>query len=202
MTTYLIIAFTIFVSYQGFKSDDFFRRYMFNAFLIYQNKDYKRLITHGFLHADWTHLIFNMFTLFFFGDYVEDTFIALYGRIGSVIYLLFYLSAIPLASLISLIKYRNMHYYNSVGASGAVSAILFAAILFFPDMRIMMLLLPIPIPGYIFAIVFLAYSHYMSKQNHDNVNHDAHFVGSVYGLIFPILLHFQFATDFFAHFLG
>ncbi|MCK5537384.1 MAG: rhomboid family intramembrane serine protease [Bacteroidales bacterium] len=196
MTTYLIIGFTSLISYQAFKNKELFNKFMFNAYMVYHKRDFKRLISHGFLHADWTHLIFNMLTLFFFGDHVENTLIAYYGSMGSVFYLILYLTAIPLASLMSLFKHKDMHSYNSVGASGAVSAVLFAAIMFNPTMKIMLIILPIPMPAWVFGLAYLGYSHYMSKQNSDNINHDAHFIGSIYGLLFPALLNINFAVMF------
>jgi membrane associated rhomboid family serine protease len=202
MTTFLIIGFTVLISYQGFNNKEFFNKYMFNAYMIFHKKDYKRLISHGFIHADWMHLIFNMLTLYFFGDFVEDVFNANFGHWGSVIYLLLYLSAIPLSSAVSLIKYKDQHWYNSVGASGAVSAILFAAILFNPNMRIVLMFLPIPMPAYFFGIVYLAYTQYSSRRDSDNINHDAHFIGSIYGILFPILINYHFATEFYNQLFG
>ena len=197
MTTFIIIGFTTYISYLGFNDREFTNKFMFNAFMIYHRKDWKRLITHGFLHADWMHLIFNMLTLYFFGDAVEKMFILSYGKLaGTTIYLLLYLSAIPLASLKSLIKYKDAHWYNSLGASGAVSAVLFAAILFNPDMRLLIMFIPIPIPAWLFGILYLGYSQYMSKQGGDNINHDAHFWGSVYGFLFPLLFNFHYLEVF------
>jgi len=197
MTTYIIIAFTTFISYLGFKDREFTNKFMFNATAIYHQKDWKRMLTHGFLHANWMHLIFNMLTLYFFGDFVEKTFIMGYGHLwGTSIYLFLYLSAIPIASLISLFKYKDARWYNSLGASGAVSAILFAAILFNPSMKLLIMFIPIPIPAWLFGILYLGYTQYMSKQENDNVNHDAHFVGSVYGFLFPLLFNIQYIVYF------
>ncbi len=193
MTTYIIIAFTTYVSYLGFKDREFLDKFMFNAFMVYHRKDWKRMITHGFLHANWMHLIFNMLTLYFFGDFVEKMLIMGFGKIwGTSMYLFLYLSAIPIASLSSLLRHKENQWYNALGASGAVSAILFAAILFNPNMKLLIMFIPIPLPAWLFGLLYIAYTQYMSQQGTDNINHDAHLLGSAYGFLFPILLNHQY----------
>ena len=207
----ILIILTALVSYLAFQNREIFERYKFNAYLIYHKKDYVRLLSHGFLHADWMHLIFNMLVLYFFGPVIENTFIALfssqndltiagtalpYGKIlGRLSFLVFYLSAIVVASLVSLVKHKNHHYYNSVGASGAVSAMVFAFILFAPLEKICLWGV-LCFPGIIWGLVYLGYSYYQTKQNNDNINHDAHFIGSVYGFTFPLLIEPQLFLHF------
>lgn len=161
----------------------------FNAYSVRHGRKWYRLLTYGFVHGGWGHLIFNMLTLYFFGRVTESYFCAAFGTVaGQVIYALFYLSAIVVSSIGDLIKFKDDYFYNAVGASGAVSAVLFASILFEPKMGIYMYFIPIPIPGYIFAPLYLLYCWYMAKRNADNIGHSAHFWGAVYGLAFPLLL--------------
>lgn len=127
-----------------------------------------------------------MWTLFTFGHFVEDTFIAKYGDYGSLIYTLFYISAA--AGLYDLVKYRNHPYYRAAGASGAVSAIMLAAILFEPSIKLAIFFIPIPMYGFIFAILYLAFSAFMEYKGDKSIGHMAHFCGAIYGIIFPLLL--------------
>ncbi len=181
--TILIIIITAFISIAAFNNKNIFVKLQFNPYQVYHRKQLYRLVSHGFIHANWTHLIFNMLSFFFFATYVEQMFHS------SLIFLIFYLSAIIIASSTTLVKQKDNHWYNSVGASGGVSAIVFASILFEPFSKIIILPIPIPIPAILYGIIFLGYSHYMSKRETDNINHDAHFLGAVYGLIFPVLLN-------------
>jgi membrane associated rhomboid family serine protease len=197
--TYLIIAFTAIISILSFRNSAYFSKLQFNAYQIYHRKEWYRLLSHGFLHANWTHLIVNMLVLFIFGPVVENLF-KQHGFGGSVrlyplIFLLFYLSAIVLSSLLSLFKQRNNAWYNSVGASGAVSAIIFSYIFFNPWKKIYIYGI-LPVPGIILGAVYLIYSQYMSKRNVDNINHDAHFVGAVFGFLFPVIMDYSLMGNF------
>lgn len=186
MITLIIIFITSIISYMAFKDYAMFNKYKMNAYMVHNKKDYVRLLSHGFLHADWSHLIFNMITLYFFGSQLEK-YLASISSFPSVLYVFIYLSAIVAASVPSVFKHKNDSWYNSVGASGGVAAILFASILFNPMVGIYIFLIPLPIPGVIFGIAYLYYSHYMSRRGGDNINHEAHFVGAVYGFVVPIL---------------
>ena len=194
MVTIIIIAVTVLVSLACFYSDPLFHALKFSAYdVAHKGKKYM-LFSHAFVHAGWGHLLFNMLTLYFFGTVVEGYFQALWGNAaGIILYLLMYITAAYFSSLWDLRKYADDPYYNAVGASGAVSAVLFASILFEPKMGIYIYLIPIPVPGYIFAPLYLAYCYYMAKKGADNIGHTAHFWGAVYGLVFPLfmmLLHF------------
>ena len=140
-----------------------------------------------------------MLTLYFFGRIVEAYFQVCFGEgLGIVLYVLLYVSAMAVSTLWDLFKYRDDWNYSAVGASGAVSAILFASILFEPKMGIYIYLIPIPVPGYIFAPLYLLYCWWMAKRNADNIGHTAHFWGAVYGLLFPLACR----PDIFHHFLS
>ena len=156
------------------------------------------MLTYAVVHGGWGHLLFNMLTLFFFGRVVEEYFqLAFGGTLGIVLYVVLYVTAIAVSTVWDLVKYKDDWNYSAVGASGAVSAILFASILFEPKMGIYIYLIPIPVPGYIFAPLYLLYCWYMAKRNQDNIGHTAHFWGAVYGLLFPLVCR----PDIFQHFL-
>ena len=157
------------------------------------------MLTYGLVHGGWGHLFFNMLTLYFFGTVVERYFGAAFGSgNGIILYIILYVSAVAVSTIGDLIKYKDDYSYNAVGASGAVSAVLFASILFEPKMGIYIYLIPIPVPGYIFAPLYLLYCWYMARRNMDNIGHSAHFWGALYGLAFPLVLR----PDILAHFIS
>jgi membrane associated rhomboid family serine protease len=174
-------------------------RLMLNPYQVIQKKEWYRILTHGFLHADWTHLIINMIVLYSFGSNVWKWFmqLSLSGYIDSpaLSYSLLYFGGIVISSLLTLIRHRNNRWYNSVGASGAVSAVVFTSIFFSPLDRLYFFAV-LPIPGIVFAILYLVYSSYMGRKNRDNINHDAHFLGAVYGFVFPILIDLDLLNSF------
>ena len=188
MLTVIIIAITCIVSILCFNGTLNGNKLIFNAYQVWHRKEWYRMLTSGIIHSGWGHLFFNMLTLYFFGRVVEQYFSAAFGGVlGTVLYVVLYVSALAISSLGDLVKYRNNWNYNALGASGAVSAVLFASILFAPKMGIYIYLIPIPVPGYIFAPLYLLYCWYMAKRNMDNIGHTAHFWGAVYGILFPII---------------
>ena len=188
MITVIIIAITCIVSILCFNGTLNGNKLIFNAYQVWHRKEWYRMLTSGMIHSGWGHLFFNMLTLYFFGRVVEQYFSAAFGGVlGTVLYVVLYVSALAISSLGDLVKYRNNWNYNALGASGAVSAVLFASILFAPKMGIYIYLIPIPVPGYIFAPLYLLYCWYMAKRNMDNIGHTAHFWGAVYGILFPII---------------
>ncbi len=198
--TLIIIIVTSIITVIAFRSEEVMSRLMLNPYQVVHKREWYRLITHGFLHADWTHLIINMIVLYSFGSNVERWFdqLKMSGYIGSsaLTYSLLYFGGIIISSLITLLRYRNDRWYNSVGASGAVSAVIFTSIFFSPLDRLYFFAV-LPIPGIVFAALYLIYSSFMSRRNRDNINHDAHFLGAVYGFVFPILID----MDLLSHFL-
>lgn len=187
MITIIIIAITCLVSIMCFNGNLNGNKLLFNAYQVWHRKEWYRMFTSGIIHSGWGHLFFNMLTLYFFGSVVEQYFSAVFGgALGSFLYIVLYISAMAVSSIGDLVKYRDNWNYNALGASGAVSAILFASILFAPKVGIYIYLIPIPVPGYIFAPLYLLYCWYMAKRNMDNIGHTAHFWGAVYGLLFPI----------------
>ncbi|PJZ51091.1 rhomboid family intramembrane serine protease [Leptospira saintgironsiae] len=143
--------------------------------------NYYTLATSGFVHADFTHLLFNMLTLYFFGRHVDMV-------LGPLGFMGLYLASILIANLVSFQKNKTDANYASLGASGGTSGIVFASILFYPYSKIFFFFIPIPIPGPIYAILYLAYSYYASKNRQDGINHDAHFYGALTGLAVAILV--------------
>ena len=188
MITVIIIAITCIVSILCFNGTLNGNKLIFNAYQVWHRKEWYRMLTSGIIHSGWGHLFFNMLTLYFLGRVVEQYFSAAFGGVpGAVLYVVLYVSALAISSLGDLVKYRDNWNYNALGASGAVSAVLFASILFAPKMGIYIYLIPIPVPGYIFAPLYLLYCWYMAKRNMDNIGHTAHFWGAVYGILFPII---------------
>ena len=183
----IISIITIVVSIMGFRQEGLFNKLQLNPFQIIQKKEYHRLVTHALLHADWGHLIINMIVFFSFGDGLLKYFSYYFGTSTSVIFIMLYVSSIIMSSLYSVFKHKNNSSYNAIGASGAVSAIVFADIFFDPWSKIYLFGV-IAIPGILFGLFYLGYSYYMGKKSQDNIGHDAHFWGAVFGLIFPILI--------------
>ena len=198
MVTLILILITAAVSILCFVGVLNINALKFNANDVWHRRQGYRMLSYGLVHGGWGHLFFNMLTLFFFGTVVERYFQAAFGNTsGIILYIVLYVSAIAVSTVGDLIKYRNDYGYSAVGASGAVSAVLFASILFEPKMGIYIYLIPIPVPGYIFAPLYLLYCWYMAKRNMDNIGHTAHFWGAVYGLLFPLVCR----PDIFHHFL-
>ena len=191
MITLVIVIITILTSVAAFRRREFFNRFNLSPAHIVQQREYYRIFTHAFLHADYFHLGINMLVLYSFGSYIEQIFSELEAAgvifSGPFFYLLLYATSIALASISTIVRYRNDEGYNAVGASGAISAIVFTYIFFAPLEKIYFYMV-LPIPGILFGILYLVYSTYMSRRSSDNINHSAHFWGAVVGFVFPILL--------------
>lgn len=185
-----IIIITSVISIICFSRPELMARLQFNPYLVYHRKEYYRLFSHAFLHADWLHLIVNMFVLFSFGTTVENYFnqLSIAGLLKNpnLIYIILYIGSLLFATTTTLIKHKDDSLYNSVGASGAVSAIVFTSIFFAPLNKLFLYF--IPLPGIIAGILYLVYSQYMSKRGKDNINHDAHLLGAIFGFLFPLFI--------------
>ena len=175
------------VTYFAWERPEWHRRLMLNPYTVVHEKKYYQLITSGFVHNNGIHLLLNLFTLYFFGLAIEQIFYSYFGDLGLVLYILLFITAVIVANIPTTIKHKNNYNYNSLGASGGVSALVMAFILFDP-IRDLCLYAIICLPGYILGGLFIVYSIIMSKRNTDNINHDAHLFGALYGVIFTLLL--------------
>jgi membrane associated rhomboid family serine protease len=192
---YILIGIIIIISATAFNQPSLIGKYQFNAYQIIKRKEYIRLLSHGFLHGSWSHLLINMFVLYSFGQAVIYYFNMAFPQQGVILFLLLFFSALLFSSLYSLFKEKDNPHYNAIGASGAVSAVVFTSIFFAPYAKLY-LFFAIPIPGIVFGIAYLIYSRVMAQKNIDNVGHDAHFWGAVFGLIFPIIYKPSLLLDF------
>ena len=188
IVTILIIALTAIISVIAFGNRELFRRLAFNAYDIKHFKNSYRFLSYALIHADWIHLLVNMMVLYSFGRIVEAYYGFYFGTKGILYYILLYVGGTALSTLPSYGKHKDDYHYTAVGASGAVSAVLFASIIFDPMSKIMIFPIPIGIPAIIFGPMYLAYSWYMGKKNIDNVGHDVHFWGAIFGFVFTIIL--------------
>ncbi len=192
--TLILILVTAAVSLLAFRTPALAGRLILWPPAIDRNKQYDRLVTYGFIHADIWHLLFNMVTLFFFGRIMERIITDLTGSV--LIYIGFYLSALVVSILPTYLKHQKDPNYRSLGASGAESAVLFAFILINPWAMIGVFF--IPMPAIVFAVLYVVYSIWMDKRGGDNVNHGAHLAGAAYGVLFMIAME----PDVLRHFLG
>ncbi len=191
--TLVIVAITVLVSWRAFNDRALLERLILWPPAVEQRKQYDRLLGHGFIHADWMHLLFNMITLYSFGGAVERIFAEWVGIPGFV---LFYLSAIVVAILPTYLRHRHDPNYRSLGASGGVSAVLFAFILFDPWSTLIIFPIPVPIPAFVFTLLYVGYTIWMDRRGRDNVNHSAHLWGAAYGVLFTLLMEPRVFTHF------
>jgi len=182
--TILIILANVLFSMKGFNDSTFFNKYKFQIGPILQ-KDYIRIFSSGFLHVDFNHLLFNMLTLYFFADVIIN-------HLGVINFLIIYVISLFSGSLLTLLFHKDNAHYSAVGASGAVSGILFASILLYPNMSLYLMFIPIPIPAYIVGIGYLAYTVFGMKKQLGNIGHAAHLGGAIAGLLLVIIMKPEF----------
>ncbi|MFW5805633.1 MAG: rhomboid family intramembrane serine protease [Bacteroidales bacterium] len=199
----IIIALTGIVSFITWQHSDWFEKLLYKPYDVYNHKQYYRLISHAFLHGGWMHLLINMLVLYSFGRVVLIYFSMhpSFSGFASGHFLILYFGSILFSSLFSLAKYRNDSSYSAVGASGAVSAVVFTSIFFVPWQPVYFFAV-LPIPGIIFGAIYLAYSYYMDKKGKDNVGHDAHFWGAVFGFAYPMMVNPALIQEFFTKLLA
>jgi len=176
-----VITITAFVSYRGFVNPSIIHRYLFGTREILEDKQYYRLITPGVLHADWVHLLFNMFSLYSFGSAIEFV-------VGPVTFLATYLVAILGGNILALILHRK-EQYHALGASGGVCGVIFACIFLIPGSSVQIFLIPVDIPAHVYAFLFMLISYFGIQQQRDNIGHDAHLGGAIIGLLTTTALH-------------
>ena len=176
----LIIGLNILFTYLGFKNDAFFEKYRFNIGSI-KAGEYFRLLSSGFLHVNTTHLLFNMFTFYFFVNFVV-------GMLGTAAFLALFLGSLLAGNFFGYYFHYKQDYYSAVGASGAVTGVLFSALLLYPNIELMLFLIPIPIPGYLFGIGYILYTLYGMKSQSDTIGHTAHFGGAIGGILITLIV--------------
>jgi membrane associated rhomboid family serine protease len=204
MITYIIIGITVITSLYAMNNDSLTHKLMFNAYHINSRKEWYRFFSHGIIHADIAHLAFNMYALYMFGVSsrnivgVEEiySFENVFGVKGPLFFILLYVGGLAMSSLYSYEKHKNDIFYNALGASGAVSAVVFAYIILSPKAQLGFMFIPIPIPAYLFGIIFLAIEYYLGKRGKSNIGHDAHFWGAIYGIAFTLILKPSLFTAF------
>ena len=184
--TLLIIIVTVIISLLGFSKGELTSKLIFDPYAIKHHNEWWRFITGGLLHADFFHLFINMFVLYSFGQAVEYYYGMAFGSKATIMYLTLYISGIFAANVSTYYKQQNNALYRSLGASGAVSAIVFTTILFNPYSKIYLYGI-IGLPGILMGVAYLIYTYYMSKKDADHINHDAHLYGAVYGILFTIV---------------
>jgi len=196
--TLSLLLFTTPVSIGGFSNRKLIDDLIFYPPAITKQNQWYRFFTCGLIHADWGHLLFNMLSLYLFGEFVEQPFESplLFGENGKVYYLALYVSALFFCLIPTFFQHRTNNRYRSLGASGAVSAIVFVGILFNPTSKIGFFFIPPVIPGYVFGPLYLLLSSLMGRQNRDNINHSAHIWGALYGLAFTLVLAFLLQTEY------
>ncbi len=193
----IIIAITVLISLQVNNNNALKQRLLFIPYNLKNNNEYYRLISHIFVHADIPHLAFNMISLYFLGLTLENHFLQLYGlKLGTTYFLILYFFGAVFASLPSVLKHQKNPYYRSLGASGAVSAVIFAAIIWDPTMELIIMFIPFPIPAYIFGPIYLAIEYISMKRGGTGIAHDAHLGGALFGILFVLLLNAEKGKEF------
>jgi membrane associated rhomboid family serine protease len=197
--TLLIVIVTGITSFMAFSNPRMVDELIFWPYRMWRHNEWHRLITSSFIHADISHLLFNMLALYSFGQNVEYWFAIVFGTKSHVLYFFLYFGAVAVADIYNLFAHRDDYGYRSLGASGGVSAIVFAQILYDPFGhmgKIYFFFIPIGIPPIVFGILYLIYCIYMARRGTDHIGHIAHFTGSIYGFIFPILFNPALFTAF------
>lgn len=201
--TVVIIIITAILSIGGFSNQKVIDDLIFYPPAISRRKQWYRFITCGFIHADIFHLLFNMYALYSFGKGLEYLLNLYFGDNGTLLYVVMYLSALVICLLPSYLKNTDNYYYKSLGASGAVSAVVFACIAFRPMSEIGLVIIPgIGFPAFIFGIIYLAVTAYLDKRGGGNINHSAHLWGSIYGIVFVAVVSYTMSDyDLFGNFV-
>lgn len=187
IVTIIIIALTCLISIPAFNSQKLINDLIFYPPAITERNQWYRFITCGFIHADVMHLAFNMFAFYSFGQVIEGFFVEVFADKGRILYALLYLSALVVCLLPTYFKHKDDYGYRSLGASGAVSAVVFAFILLAPTQKIGLLLIPVKAPAFIFGIIYLAVTAYLDRRGKGMINHSAHLWGGLYGIAFTII---------------
>lgn len=188
---WVIFVVTIAVSLLVFSQERLFGKLMLHPYSVSRGHMQYTIVTSGFIHKDWTHLIFNMVSFYFFAFPLEQYYL------GHWQFALLYFVCLLFSDLPTIVKHKNDYGYHSLGASGAISGVIFSCILYNPTASMYLMFLPIPIPSWLFGILYLIYCWYASKQSRDQINHDAHFFGAICGIMVTVILYHQIVPHFF-----
>lgn len=210
--TYLLLVATVLISVKAFSDNEFKWKLMFNPYSVVHNKQWYRSFTHAFIHADWMHLGFNMYVLYMFGvemdsnlylhKSLEPALIDLYGAKGYLYFGCLYVGGILFATVISLQRHKDNLHYNSLGASGAVMAVVFGYIVLNPTAEMGLLFIPVYVPAYIFGPILLVIEYLLGKRGGTGIAHEAHFAGAIFGLVFMCLIDIDLMFEFFQKIVG
>lgn len=193
--TIIILLITCVISFTAFSNEKLLNDLIFYPTAITNRKQWYRFITSGFIHADIMHLAFNMYTFYLFGGMVENIFMEIFGASGKAVYIILYIAALAACLMPTYFRHQQDYYYRSLGASGAVSAVIFVGIYLNPTMGMGIFPIPFHIPAFIFGPLYLGISAYLAKRGHGNINHSAHIWGAVFGLVYFTIVC-QFMSSF------
>jgi membrane associated rhomboid family serine protease len=199
--TYIFIGITVLISWYGFSQTQVINQFIMNPYVINTRNQYYRFIASGFIHKDFGHLLWNMISLYFFGSTVEHVFKIIFGETkGAVYFVVLYFLGIIVSDVPTYFKHRNNPAYNALGASGGVASVIFVSIVLLPLNKICIYF--ICLPGFILGTIYLIYSYYHGRKSADNINHDAHLYGALFGLVYCVVLYPPAITNFFSQIAG
>jgi len=196
--TLIIVILTCIVSIAAFNSDKMKAELLFWPAVIKNNGQYYRFLSYGLIHADYIHLSFNMLSLYSFGIFVEQHLFSapyFFAGNGKIFFLVMYVGALIVSTIPDYIKFKDVYGYTALGASGAVSAVIFSGIILQPKLPIRFMFIPFDIPGYVFGILFLVLSAYLAKRGTGNIGHAAHFFGAIFGVAFTVIAVKAFSPE-------
>jgi membrane associated rhomboid family serine protease len=199
----IIIIVTVLVSLNAFNKSLILDKMVYSPYRVKHEKEYYRLVSHMFIHADSVHLIFNMMSLYFLGSFLENELMFSFGSIGGEVhFLILYFFGGLFSTLIPFSRNQDNSNYRALGASGAVSAVIFAAIIWNPTMKLSLLFLPIPIPAYIFGPIYLAFEYWADRRGGTGIAHDAHIGGAIFGVIYVLIINIDKGKEFLSVIFG
>ncbi len=194
--TLALILITAVTSINAWQNESMRQKWMFRPFAINHLGQYYRFLSSGFIHSDFMHMLFNLIALYFFGGVLERIYLNQFGYFGGILYVITYLAGIVVSNIRTYFKYKELSHYNSLGASGGVASVLFAAIIYRPTSSIC-LYFALCLPAFIIGALYITYSYYSSRKTSDSINHDAHLFGSLFGIGFTILLRPAVVLEFY-----